>query len=423
MRYETEFYDKYEDLNIDGLNAIDLRILISMALLIFSAAILSVSILYPYMVYQRAGEHFANAEYDESIRDYELVISYRDSAERIVENNYQKAIGLLRVADYARAEELFLELSKQGYKNSRTLLKECRYGIALEFYYEKNYKEASGRFFALMDYRDSHERYIESVYYQMLEEASAGEVREALSKLHILKETGRFSYTPLEAPDYEGAFELVRTTSVNLYTDFDSPYSEWENYTGSACVFNIAPDYIYFLSAKHVLKEFGSESIEITFYDGTVVNAVLETVYPEDEKSDLAMFRIRTEAVPIELLLSLKKIEFSDDFYNDLKVRDECFLYAANWYQKEDLINRTEFIGFDAGTLTDGYYGEGYLVFSRSSRNGQSGCPVFDLRGRCLAISSGYYFKKDWDEIIYSVDCHSRLSEEKINEMLDGFQL
>ncbi|MCR4655413.1 MAG: hypothetical protein K5770_04190 [Lachnospiraceae bacterium] len=421
MRYEAEFYEKYEDLDIGGFNVTDLRVIISMTLFIFSASVLSIFLLYPHMVYQRAEKHFENAEYDESIKDYESILFYRDSPDRITDNIYHKAISFLKNGDPVLAEELFLKLSGQGYKNSRALLRESRYKIASELFGKGEYKEASGRFFALMDYRDSHERYIESVFYQMLSEAASGDTAEALNKLHILKEAGRFRYDPLENPDFEGALEIVRTTSVNLYADFDSPASEWENYTGSACIYSIEPDFIYFLSAKHVLTEFGSESIDITFYDGTVVSAFLESAFLKDENSDLAMFRIKTETVPMELLLSLRETYLTDDDYTGLNEGDECFLYAANWYKKEDLITGTEFLGFDAKALTDGYYGSDYLVFSRSSREGQSGCPVFDLRGRCLAISSGYYYKKNWDEIIYSVDCHSRFSEERINEMLDAF--
>ncbi len=370
---EREFYEKYEDLNIDGFGVYDIRILIAMSLFIFAAAILFPGVLYPRMVYKRAQARTESAEYDSAISDYTAIITFKDSAEKLKEN---------------------------------------RYSLALECFIKGSYREAAGRFLALGDYMDSRARYLESVYYLIAEEALSGKTEEALSKLSILIDANYFRYTPLTEPDKERAAGLVKASSVNLYAKIPPP-SEWEYYTGSACVYEVAPDYVSFLSARHVLDVFGKNPIELTFYDGTTISSSPEVFAPADGEGDLALFRIRTEEIPIGTLLSLKEINFREEYYGELKEGDGAFLYAAHFYQKEDLISDTEFLGFEAGKLTDGYYdSEHYLAFKRTSENGQSGCPVFDLRGRCIAVASGYYFRKKGEEVIFEADCYLRLSAD-----------
>ena len=404
------FYNKYEDLDPDRLSITDLRIAISLALFMFAAGIFSTGLLYPFMVYNRAGIKAENADHDGAIKDYESISYYRDSALLVTETLYDKARSLLKAGRTQEAAEIYLELSKTGYRDSRRLLKESDHRTALKFLKDGDYERAAGMFSALGDYRDSHTRYLESIYYLIIEEYRGGAVQESLNKLSILTDAGYFKYSPLETPDKERALELVKATSVNLYADFDAPSSQWNYYTGSGCVYKITPDFIYFLSAGHVMDILKGASCRLTFYEGSFVDIVCDPVFSEDERSDLSMFRVRTEAVPLEVLMTLKEISFLPEYYDLLEGGSSAFLYSAYWYGKETLVTDTVFEGFDPSYLTDGYYDDdNYLAFQRASREGQSGCPVFDLGGRCLGISSGYYYRKRDEEVIYTIDCHNRL--------------
>ncbi len=418
--FTDDFYEKYEDLNPDGLTLTDLRIAISLSLFLFAAGIFSTGFLYPMMVYDRAGIRAAQGDFDKAVEDYLLIPLYRDSSERLTETIYEKGKALLKAGNSEEAAEIFLSLSETGYRDSGALLKESDYRTALGLLEEGDYGKAAGMFSALKYYRDSHARYLESVYYLIFEEYRSGDVKESLKKLGILTDAGYFDYTPLEIPDRQKALELVKTTSVNLYADFDAPSSEWNYYTGSGCVYKINPDYVYFLSAKHVLQTLKGSPCKLTFYEGSSTEIIMDPVFCEDQRSDLAMFRVKTGQIPIEVLMTLKEISFEPYYYDRLEPKSAAFLYSAYWYGKETLVTDTVFEGFNPSYLTDGYYDdENYLAFKRASENGQSGCPVFDLNGRCVSISSGYYYRKQDEEIIFTIDCYSRL--DKAKELYSGF--
>ena len=418
--FTYDFYNKYEDLASDRLSITDLRIAISLALFMFAAGIFSIGLFYPFMVYERAGIKAESGDFDGAIRDYGRIPYYRDSAELATETLYKKGRALLRDGRNEEAAEIYLTLSETGYRDSKRLLKESDHRTALKYLESRNYELAAGMFSALGDYRDSHTRYLEAIYYLIIEEYRKGDIKESLKKLGILTDAGYFEYHPLEAPDRERALELVKTTSVNLYADFDAPNSEWNYYTGSGCVYKITPDFVYFLSAGHVLNTLKGSSCRLTFYDGSRTDVVCDPVFPDDTRSDLSMFRVRTEDIPLEVLMTLKEINFDPEYYGLLKEGEDAFLYSAYWYGKETLVTDTEFEGFDPSYLTDGYYDDdNYLAFRRVSREGQSGCPVFDLNGRCLCLSSGYYYRKLDEEVIYTIDCYSRLEgAEELYEKL-----
>ena len=177
--FSVFFYNKYEDLDPDRLSITDLRIAISLALFMFAAGIFSTGLLYPFTVYNRAGIKAENADHDGAIKDYESISYYRDSALLVTETLYDKARSLLKDGRTQEAAEIYLELSKTGYRDSRRLLKESDHRTALKFLKDGDYERAAGMFSALGDYRDSHTRYLESIYYLIIEEYRGGAVQES----------------------------------------------------------------------------------------------------------------------------------------------------------------------------------------------------------------------------------------------------
>ncbi|MCR5789020.1 MAG: serine protease [Lachnospiraceae bacterium] len=425
---EEEFYYCYEELNIERGSTDFLRIVIAMALFIFAAGISASFLLYPFMVYRRAQDLSDRGYYDAAVSDFRDIMYYRDSPAQIVRCIYEKGRALYKNGDYQGAEKIFLSLSGNSYRDSLRLLLQSRYRIAEECLKAGEYREASGRFLALKDYHDSHAKYLEAVYQLIFEEYGAGRVTEALSMLPVFIEEGYFSGSVLEEGDHEAALPLARKTSLNLYADLSDSPGEWSDYTGSACIYRVTPSRICCLSAAHVLKVLSGHQTELTFFDGGVCEALIEPVFTDDPESDLGMFFVPTASVPIETLMTLKEICFDPSYLEDLSPNEPAFIYSADWYHKrpytgdpsEDLIGETAFLGFDTYAMTDGCYDNGrFLVFARASKEGQSGSPVFDDRGRCIALASSYYYRQQGESVVYEVDCHCRLeaAEELFKSM------
>ena len=409
---DEEFILLYDELYVKKVERLELSTFISVALFVFSFGILSCGLLYPTRVYQRAGQYVALGKYDEAIKDFETVSYFGDSTEQILNARYLKADRLLYDGAAEEAKEIFLALGEDNYLDSRERLKECNYKIASDYLAAGEYEQASGYFLALGSYLDSREQYVGAVYQLILQEGRQGKVQESLSRLHVLIEDGYFTYDILPKRDYEAALTLAEPTSVNISADLSGRSAQWSFYTGSGCIYRITPEYVYCLSAKHVLTSIGEAEAELTFFDGTRVTNKPEMIFSEDERSDLAMFRFPTGELPIDTLLGLREINFKMEYYEDLTEGERAFLYAAYWYQEETLITDTEFLSLDAREASRGNYdNDNYLVFKRCSREGQSGGPVFDTRGRCLAVSSSYYYTLYEDRVVYEVDCYCRLDQ------------
>ena len=180
---------------------------------------------------------------------------------------------------------------------------------------------------------------------------------------------------------------------------------------GSGCVYRITPEYIYFLSVRHVMKAV-SRNCEIMFYNGTVVRETLD--YALSQKSnELAMFRIPVSMVPVDTLMSLKQVYVDEDIYSKLSVGDEVVAYAKHWSgTDEDYVRRMTVRRLESSIGEFNLYNS-LLETSEGVVGGMSGTAVVDLRGNLAGLASAYGTPTDSRYTVSSY--HSRI--DVLNEV------
>ncbi|MBQ0043125.1 MAG: hypothetical protein KBS85_07425 [Lachnospiraceae bacterium] len=195
----------------------------------------------------------------------------------------------------------------------------------------------------------------------------------------FLDEHNYFTYEPLSEGNLDEAIKLTTPTEVDLA----SPKG-----FASAYIYDITPDYIIMLTAKHCTKLL--QNLDIMFYDD-VTSYGLNPDYISCKKADLAMFVIPTNAVPVTTLLNLREVYIDDEVVNETRKGDTVFACTLNWKAGEkDIFTPMEVYAVDVPEY-DGSINVGYmmLVTERGTVGGQSGSGVFDLKGRLIGTVEG----------------------------------
>ena len=103
--------------------------------------------------YKKAFELMEKGSYEEAETIFTQLGDYKDSAEMILECQYQTAQQFFYYEKYDNAVEIFQGLG--NYKDSADVAIECRYLIAQEYFNSKKFLEALEIFQNLGDYKDS----------------------------------------------------------------------------------------------------------------------------------------------------------------------------------------------------------------------------------------------------------------------------
>ncbi len=381
-----------------------------------------------------------NGQYERAISWYEQLPGYRDCKDRITECNYQIALKVYRLPDYTQAKELFLKLVP--YKDTRDLIVDCDYGLAKEVFDAGDYTRAADAFLALADYKDSHTYYLECIYQIAISEhdakdylASLDHLRQLIAEnykdsyayakamtpllaeeyvarfdhdwdkaqqyLSYMCEFEYFTYEPLNEENREKTLEMVKPISFSIYHDRGGGAYSF----GTGGIYKVTSDYVYCLTVRHVVKGMQKHTIRLTFYDGTRVDIPMHAIYSNENKNlDFAMFRIPVDAIPPQLLITFKEMYYDEAVYDELKPGDGLIIHANKWGGKTDKIFDTEYIGDDLYASTHSYDEDPYedfIVTRHDAQGGQSGGPIFDLKGRAVALVDFTYWEKTGGKTYY----------------------
>ncbi|MCR5033187.1 MAG: zinc-ribbon domain-containing protein [Lachnospiraceae bacterium] len=382
-------------------------------------------------IYQYGRQLENSRSYAEAITQYQLVEEYKDSIGHIKECRYQIAQNTYGAGEYAKARGLFEELIP--YKDCWTMVQECDYCIAKETMDAGEMQAASEQFLALGDYKDSHTMYLECIYVIAKDERESGNYEGCMEHLELLIaenysdsydylkgmitelaqlfeekhdtdpaaadrylaylcEFGYFTYEPLPMENREQMLEMVEPVSLSIREDTSNGSYNF----GTGAIYRIDPDYIYVATVKHVVRPQNGHKVTLTFYDGTKKMIRMQGIYSQEKpKLDFAMFRFPTAEVPPQLLLTLKQLYYDPAVYDELTEGTQLVIHANMWGGHTDKIFDTEYIGDDVWGETHEYVADpnnDMIVTSHCAIGGQSGGPIFDLKGRCVAlVRSSYY--------------------------------
>ena len=108
----------------------------------------------PMVQYSQANKLLNDGKYDEAIKKFKSLKSYKDSEEKIKEVIYQQANDLLKNNNFIDAFKNFEKIT--DYKDSKELYTEARYTYAVKLYNESNFVECAKFFSQIKDYKDSN---------------------------------------------------------------------------------------------------------------------------------------------------------------------------------------------------------------------------------------------------------------------------
>lgn len=236
-------------------------------------------------------------------------------------------------------------------------------------------------------------------------------------EIDVLNEYGYFEYQLLEEGNYDAMTELVRPTLVNLLRR----YNNGGYCFGSGYVYKVDSDYLYIGTVDHVISDMITD-VEIRFCDDdeTTITVPVRGYERVDAGSETAMFKIPISSLPVSVLLDIKQVVADEDIYSELSVGQEIVAYSGHWSNTTPTIRKLYIKRLDEKFLDGSMH---CIVTSHNTKGGMSGCPIFDLQGRMVALCEGYWGRFNYDIYAYEYEGYQQriegLSElyESVKEM------
>lgn len=219
-----------------------------------------------------------------------------------------------------------------------------------------------------------------------------------------------YSYDVLENDDYDMMLETVRPTLVNLLKrNAGGGYS-----FGSGFIYKVDSDFVYIGTVDHVISEMIT-TIELMFCDDedTILNVSVTGCERVDSSSETAMFKIPVSEIPASVLLDVKQVYVDENIYDEIEIGQEIVAYSGHWSNTTPTIRDLYVKRMDEQFLEDSVH---CIVTTHNTKGGMSGCPIFDLRGKLVAICEGYWGRYNYDTYSYEYEGYQQRIEG-INEL------
>ncbi|MBQ4481716.1 MAG: DUF5011 domain-containing protein [Lachnospiraceae bacterium] len=235
--------------------------------------------------------------------------------------------------------------------------------------------------------------------------------------LEYAVEEGFFSYKPLKEPDRKWVMDNCDRTLVNLYTE----WSDGSSNSGSAFVYRVTPEYVYFVSVYHVTSVMQDYPVWFTFYDGSSIRCMI-TPLRLSAGNEASLFRIAVRDIPYHTFVRLKQAAEEDNIYDTVKPGTLLLEYCKNWRagEIEELVKDVRVISFKLSDIQKQYVDEeSYFAVTRESVGGMSGTAVFDHRGVLAGICSKTMYPLEEEETKFQDGCDFLLKVDTLSELMD----
>lgn len=137
----------------------------------------------PYYRYMRASQALENGQYASAREQFVALADYGDSAEMVLECDYQSALSNLKYGTYnslASSRDTFLALG--DYKDSALRAREAAYTRGEKFFAASRWEEAAEMYGQVAGYSDASDKRVRAVYAWAGELLKAGEYADAREK-------------------------------------------------------------------------------------------------------------------------------------------------------------------------------------------------------------------------------------------------
>lgn len=206
------------------------------------------------------------------------------------------------------------------------------------------------------------------------------------SSLETLCKTGYFNYKPLSTENFTLAQQLVKPCLIELFhADSEDSPNGW---SGSGVIYDITPEYIYFISVAHVLDLMTEGHNELWLYDGTRItfdDAIKYTRLSSD--NEICLFRINTTYIPMRILLRLREISADSTIYSQIPEGAQLLGIATNYkHTGKDLITPMTLLKVN-DSIPEKKDVPIYLTATLALQDGMSGTAVIDMKGNLVGIA------------------------------------
>jgi hypothetical protein len=161
-----------------------------------------------------------------------------------------------------------------------------------------------------------------------------------------------------------------------------------KGWSGSGIIWDIQPDYIYCLSAAHVLDLMTDGFNEIWLYDNTRLTFEKKLSYSQvSAQNELCMFKIPTEMIPMRILRKLREASIDPDIYDKLDSGSQLLGVCINYrHQGKDLV--TPMTLQKIGDCVPEYpNSRNFVSATLALRDGMSGTAVIDMHGNLVGVA------------------------------------
>ena len=206
------------------------------------------------------------------------------------------------------------------------------------------------------------------------------------SSLETLCKTGYFNYKPLSSENFNLAQQLVKPSLIELFhADSEDSPNGW---SGSGVIYDITPDYIYFISVAHVLDRMREGNNELWLYDGTRItfnNAINYTRLSSE--NEICLFRLSTSYIPMRILTRLREISVNPGIYSQIPEGAQLLGIATNYkHTGKDLVTPMTLLKIN-DSIPENKDASIYLTATLALQDGMSGTAVIDMKGNLVGIA------------------------------------
>lgn len=201
---------------------------------------------------------------------------------------------------------------------------------------------------------------------------------DRLSSMDMKCEMDYFIVSPLETPNKDEAVKVIEPSIIF--------FKKTSGIKASAFIYNVTPDYVYFICAAHSHLSSSDGKFEtIKLSNGTEKDGVSFIVVDTNSTADATTFKIPTSEFNSEDLRYIKQANLND---NNIVVGSQVILHTKYWNFNTCLSRSSTIKNIYEDCLNGQSTPTLIIETSGIASGGQSGSPLIDYYGNVVGVCS-----------------------------------